>query len=127
MPADGVDLTPQTELLTMPETLRLIRLFVSGGVDKVRLTGGEPLLRQDLPQITEALQSAGVCVTAITTNGLLLERRREELTQSGISSFNVSIDTLHPERFHQLSRMPAIYLDRVLKGAYAAIAAADKG
>ncbi len=113
MPAAGVPLTPRDHLLTTPEIVRLARLFVAAGVEKIRLTGGEPLVRKDAEAIAEALGALpGLRTLALTTNGLLLARKLERLHRAGLTHLNLSLDTLRPERFAHLARRPG--LDRVL-------------
>jgi cyclic pyranopterin phosphate synthase len=113
MPADGVPLTPRDRLLTTPEIVRLVRLFVEGGVDKVRLTGGEPLVRKDAEDVAEAIGALPERPTlALTTNGLLLARKLDRLRRAGLSQLNLSLDTLRPDRFEAITRRRG--LDKVL-------------
>lgn len=110
MPEEGLDWTPDERLLTDDEMIRLISIAVQHlGVRDVRFTGGEPLLRKGLEHIissTHALTSsdgAGVR-TSLTTNGVSLARRASALAEAGLDRVNVSLDTLQPERYHQLAR-----------------------
>ncbi|MEM1041419.1 MAG: GTP 3',8-cyclase MoaA [Bacteroidota bacterium] len=113
MPAAGVPLTPRGHLLTTPEILRLARLFVGMGVEKVRLTGGEPLVRKDAEAVAEALGAMpGLRTLALTTNGLLLHRKLDRLYQAGLTHINLSLDTLRADRFAYLARRSG--LDAVL-------------
>ncbi len=113
MPAGGVPLTPRDHLLTTPEIVRLAGLFVEAGVDKIRLTGGEPLVRKDAEDIAEALGALpGLGTLALTTNGLLLARKLDRLHRAGLTHLNLSLDTLRPDRFAALTRRPK--LDEVL-------------
>jgi len=113
MPAEGVALTPRDRLLTTPEIVRLVRLFVEAGVDKVRLTGGEPLVRKDAEDVAEAIGALpGLRTLALTTNGLLLARKLDRLHRAGLRHLNLSLDTLRPDRFEALARRPG--LDTVL-------------
>lgn len=113
MPAEGVPLTPKDHLLTTPEILRLARLFVAAGVDKIRLTGGEPLVRKDVEEVAEQIGALpGLRALALTTNGLLLERKLDRLCRAGLTHLNISLDTLREDRFRWLARRPG--LDRVL-------------
>lgn len=118
MPPDGVDLTPNENLLATPELARLARLFASLGVRKVRLTGGEPTLRPDLAELARAIASQpGIDTVGLTTNGVNLgagggkrsnaDARVAALRDAGVTSLNVSLDTLRPERFERLARRPA--------------------
>lgn len=109
MPAEGVTLTPRDHLLTTPEIVRLAQLFVDAGVDKIRLTGGEPLVRKDAEAVAEALGAMpGLRTLALTTNGLLLERKLDRLHRAGLSHLNLSLDTLRADRFEWLARRPGL-------------------
>ena len=106
---------PKSDVLSFEETARLVRVFTSLGVDKVRLTGGEPLLRKDLPELVEMLAEVdAVRDLALTTNGLLLEAQAKDLKHAGLGRITVSLDTLDAERFHKLARRDA--LQNVLNG-----------
>lgn len=114
MPEEGTDLTPKDELLTTAEILRLSRLFVEGGVNKIRLTGGEPTLRRDIVDLTGQLNAlAGLQAIGITTNGIALKRKLPDLQTQGLSLLNLSLDTLRPDRFEQMTRRRGH--DRVLE------------
>jgi cyclic pyranopterin phosphate synthase len=96
---------PKESILTFEEIARLARVFTSLGVSKVRLTGGEPLLRHDLPTLTAMLaRTSGVRDLAMTTNGLLLAKHAEALRQAGLARVTISLDTLRPERMRELAR-----------------------
>lgn len=113
MPADGLEWLPKAELMTPMEILRLCRIFTEMGVDKIRITGGEPFLRKDLlPLLKEITRLSGVRDVGITTNGLLTEQYIPHLKAIGIRSINLSLDTLDPERFFSISRRHG--LERVL-------------
>ena len=113
---------PRQSILTFEEITRLVRVFASLGVDKVRLTGGEPLLRHDLPSLTAMISRvAGIRDLAMTTNGVLLGQSVPALKQAGLGRITVSLDTLRPERMLALARTDR-HAD-VLKG----IAAARRG
>ncbi|XP_063884860.1 molybdenum cofactor biosynthesis protein 1-like isoform X1 [Scylla paramamosain] len=114
MPEEGVSLTPKDSLLTSEEILRIARLFVSEGVDKVRLTGGEPMVRKDLTHIVESLSGLGVKQLGMTTNGLLLKRRLKDLQSAGLTHLNVSLDTLIPQKFELITRRRG--WERVMEG-----------
>src|SRR5476649_224955 len=111
------------QLMTLPEITRIARAFVALGVEKIRLTGGEPLLRADVPELIRALkQELHVPDVALTTNGWLLEKRAPELRAAGLDRVNVSLDSLDPAtagRMNGLGFSP----DRVLRGIAAATAA----
>ncbi|MBI1754379.1 MAG: GTP 3',8-cyclase MoaA [Acidobacteria bacterium] len=114
---------PRQDLLTFEEITRLVRTFTSLGVAKVRLTGGEPLLRRELPALTRMLAALpGLQDLALTTNGVLLPGLAPALREAGLKRVTVSLDTLRPDRFHALSDTD-LPLSRVLEGIEAAGAA----
>ncbi|CAD7702426.1 unnamed protein product [Ostreobium quekettii] len=114
MPAEGVDLTPKDDLLTTRELLRLAQLFVANGVNKIRLTGGEPTVRKDIVELTGALaRIPGLRTLAMTTNGLALTRKLPALKEAGLNALNISLDTLRPDRFEKFTRRRGH--DRVLQ------------
>jgi hypothetical protein len=120
MPAEGVELTPSSRILTTEEVLRLAALFVSAGVNKIRLTGGEPTLRKDLPAIVERMgQMPGLKTIGMTSNGIVLARTMKKLRASGLNALNLSLDTLKPERFAEMTRRAG--LQRVLDSIDAAV------
>ncbi len=93
------------ELLSDEEILRLVRIFASLGVDKIRLTGGEPTIRPRLVELVRQIkQVPGIRDLAMTTNGLLLPELAFPLKQAGLDRVNISIDTLNPEKFHAITR-----------------------
>ena len=105
MPEEGVELTPNDELLTTDEVERVIKIFARAGVEKVRLTGGEPTVRRDLEEVVRrARETPGVRDVSVTTNGVALERRLEALKASGLTRLNVSLDTLVPAKFEFMTR-----------------------
>lgn len=105
MPEEGLDWTPDEHLLTNAEIVRLARLFVAEGVTKIRLTGGEPLLRPGVEAIAEAIGALpGLQTLAITTNGLLLPKKLDRIRAAGVNLLNVSLDTLRPDRFEEITR-----------------------
>ena len=111
MPAEGVDLTPEERLLTEGEILRLARLFVRHGVTKVRLTGGEPLVRPGACNLAARLgEIEGLRTLALTTNGLLLSKKLSRLQAAGVNPINVSLDTLRPARFQKIARRKGHHL-----------------
>ncbi len=92
MPAEGVPLSPASHILTHTEILRLARLFVSQGVTKIRLTGGEPTLRRGLVELVRelgALRASGLDKICMTSNGLVLHRRLGEMVQAGLTHLNL--------------------------------------
>ncbi len=110
---------PREDILRFEEIERLVDLFLDLGVDKLRLTGGEPLLRRDLPVLLERLATRSrIRDLAMTTNGVLLAPHAKSLADAGLHRLTVSLDTLQPERFRQLTRTSD--LQRVLDGIAAA-------
>ncbi len=103
MPAGGIDFAPRSELLTYAEILRLADVLAELGVTKVRLTGGEPLVRRDLPVLVRGLAER-FGKLAMTTNGVLLPKYLDELATAGLTTYNLSLDTLRPERFFAITR-----------------------
>ncbi|KAK4752444.1 hypothetical protein SAY87_021242 [Trapa incisa] len=105
MPADGVELTPSPQLLSPDEIIRLADLFVTAGVEKIRLTGGEPTIRKDIEDICLRLSNLkGLKTLAMTTNGITLARKLPRLKECGLSSINISLDTLVPAKFEFMTR-----------------------
>jgi cyclic pyranopterin phosphate synthase len=106
---------PREDILHFEEIERLVDVFVSLGVDKVRLTGGEPLLRRGVPDLVRRLASRpGIADLAMTTNGVLLAANAAMMKDAGLHRLTVSLDTLDPVRFKALTRYDE--LDRVLEG-----------
>jgi GTP 3',8-cyclase len=115
MPAEGLEWLPRDEVLSFEEIERLARVLAAMGVEEVRLTGGEPLIRRDLPVLVEKLARVpGVTDLSLTTNGVLLDRLAGPLVAAGLRRVNVSLDTLSHTRFAEMTRRDA--LDRVLAG-----------
>ena len=115
MPAEGLEWLGRAEILTFEEIARLVRILASLGVDEVRLTGGEPLVRRDLPTLVAMLAGIpGVRDLSLTTNGVLLDRLAGPLVAAGLKRINVSLDSLSHVRFAELTRRDA--LDAVLRG-----------
>lgn len=120
MPAEGVELTPSPKLLSQNEVLRLAKIFVSAGVDKIRLTGGEPTIRKDIEEICFQLSHLeGLKTLAMTTNGITLARKLPKLKECGLSLVNISLDTLVPAKFEFLTRRKGH--ERVMESINAAI------
>jgi cyclic pyranopterin phosphate synthase len=115
MPAEGLEWLGRSEILTFEEIARLVGVLASLGVDEVRLTGGEPLVRRDLPTLVAMLAAIpGVRDLSLTTNGVLLDRLAGPLVAAGLKRINVSLDSLSHVRFAELTRRDA--LDAVLRG-----------
>lgn len=113
----------RAEILHFEEILRLARIFVELGVEKIRLTGGEPLLRRDLPRLVGMLrQLSGLRELTLTTNGVLLPEFAAPLREAGLDRLTVSLDALDPEAFRRMADAP-FGVERVLEGLEAARAA----
>jgi molybdenum cofactor biosynthesis enzyme MoaA len=118
----GAGLAPRSELLTFEELTRLLRSSSGLGVRSLKVTGGEPTVRADLPNLIRMFRRAGPELDiSITTNGLLLERLAAPLAEAGVDRATVSCDSLLRHRFAEMTRRDA--LDRVLAGLAAAEAA----
>jgi cyclic pyranopterin phosphate synthase len=119
MPLDEYEWINKKEILTFEEITRLATLFVKLGVEKIRLTGGEPLVRQNLDQLVGKLSAIeGLQDLCLTTNGALLAEKIEALKAAGLKRVNISIDTLDPEKFKAITKRGD--LAKVLEGAFAA-------
>ena len=122
MPAEGLEWLPRSEVLSFEEIHRVSRIFVERfGVEGIRLTGGEPTVRANLPRLISQLSGLGVDL-AMTTNGATLRNNAEELRSAGLRRINISLDTLHADRFEQMTRRNE--LANVLAGIDAAVTAA---
>jgi cyclic pyranopterin phosphate synthase len=105
MPEEDVNFIPHNEILTYEEMLHLVRLCVQSGIRKVRLTGGEPLVRKDIILFIDRLSSIrGLEEVTLTTNGVLLKNFARDLRDCGVCRINVSMDTLSPDRFFHTTR-----------------------
>jgi cyclic pyranopterin phosphate synthase len=121
MPEEDYVWLPREDVLHFEETSALVDVFLSLGVDKIRLTGGEPLLRRDLPALVGMIAGkAGLQDLALTTNGVLLAAQIDALKAAGLGRITVSLDTLQPERFIKLTRFDQ------LEAVHAGIAAAHR-
>jgi cyclic pyranopterin phosphate synthase len=119
MPARDVRFRPREEILSFEEIRRFAHVAARMGVAKIRLTGGEPLVRKDLPRLIGMLAAIPrIDDLALTTNGILLEEQAASLREAGLDRLNVSLDTLRESTFQRISRRDG--LDRVLKGIFAA-------
>jgi cyclic pyranopterin phosphate synthase len=122
MPAEGLNWLPKSEILSFEELTRLLSLFVRLGVSSVKVTGGEPTVRADLPRLIEMFRGAAPGIDlSMTTNGVLLDRLAEPLARAGLDRVTISMDSLLRHRFEEMTRRDA--LDRVLAGIRAADAA----
>jgi GTP 3',8-cyclase len=119
MPLEEYVWIDRSEILSFEEIARLARLFAGLGVEKIRITGGEPLVRKDLHRVISMLSNIeGVRDICLTTNASLLSEQIGELAAAGLKRINVSIDTLDPEKFKQITKRGD--LSRVLEGLFAA-------
>jgi GTP 3',8-cyclase len=122
MPDEKIRFKPRSEILTFEEMTRFVRVAAKMGIDKLRLTGGEPLVRADLASlITMLADIPGIRDIALTTNGLLLAQYAEQLKTAGLHRLNISLDSLSEENFFRIARRPG--LQQVLGGISAAQAA----
>jgi len=112
MPDEHYDFTPAGRLMQAHEVETLARIFVGNGVDKIRITGGEPLVRKDAGEIIRSLSRLPVKLT-ITTNGTRIHEFIDLLQDAGVRSLNVSLDTLHREKYQQMTRRDLF--DRVMQ------------
>ncbi len=129
MPSEGLQWKKREELLSFEEIERLAAIFVGMGVTKIRLTGGEPMLRRDFPDLVaklaglkaSGLNTTGLKDLAMTTNATLLAGQASLLKEKGLSHINISLDSFKPERFEQITRLSCF--DAVKAGLHEAIAA----
>lgn len=123
MPEEGVPLSPNRELLTTPEIALLSSVFVSQGVTKIRLTGGEPTVRRDILSLMQqigALRPQGLKELCLTTNGISLHRKLDNMVEAGLTGVNLSLDTLDPWQFQIMTRRKGFdavqkSIDRILE------------
>jgi cyclic pyranopterin phosphate synthase len=119
MPDENVRFLPRREILTFEEMERFVRVVANLGINKLRLTGGEPLVRSGLPDLVARLAAIeGIRDIALTTNGILLEEHAQALRDAGLTRINISLDALTEETFKKIARRDG--LDRVLAGIHAA-------
>lgn len=124
--AEDMEFLPREQVLSLEECLRVVRTFVAMGVTKVRITGGEPLMRRNVLWLLEQIAALdGLKELVLTTNGSQLDRYAVPLRDAGVKRINVSLDTLRADRFKTITRIGD--LDKVLRGVDAAIAAGFTG
>src|SRR5580693_6850263 len=112
---ETVTFLPRASLLSFEEIERFVRVAATLGIDKVRLTGGEPLVRRDLPKLVARLVAVpGIRDVGLTTNGILLAPMAQALWDAGLRRINVSLDTMDPPRFRELTRREG--WERVIEG-----------
>jgi cyclic pyranopterin phosphate synthase len=119
MPEYGYPVSPKDELLTFEEMSRVVGIAVGLGIKKVRLTGGEPLVRKDLPELVRALRRLDIQDFSLTTNGFLLPQLAAHLHEAGLDRVNISIDTLRKDRFLAIARRGDF--DTVMAGLHTAL------
>lgn len=121
MPVEGLDWIDREEFLTYEEIASVVRQMAGCGLRRVRLTGGEPLVRRDLPDLVHLLSGiAGIEDIAVSTNAILLPQFGRELRDAGVSRLNVSLDTLRRDRFRDVARRSERFFDATLEGIEAA-------
>jgi len=119
MPEKGISLVPHGQILSYEEILDFVRFAVSRGITKIRLTGGEPLVRKGILSLVHSLAAiGGIRDLGMTTNGILLSEMARDLRQAGLHRLNISLDTLDPQRYRTLTCKGE--LSQVLKGIDAA-------
>ena len=120
MPEDGVESIPHDQVLRFHEILRICRILAANGIHKIKLTGGEPLVRKGITELTAQMKAIeGIDSVTITTNGVLLEEMYDGLVDAGIDAVTVSLDTLDPEAYRAITRRDEA--ERVKRGLMAAI------
>ncbi|MFB6375002.1 MAG: radical SAM protein [Bradymonadaceae bacterium] len=120
MPEGGVEFEDRRELLSFDEIAEVVSVFTDHGVRKVRLTGGEPLVRGNVPELVDKLSSLEPLErVALTSNGFLLGRHAEDLRDAGLDGINISLDTLQPDKFEEIAQVDG--LERVLDGIRTAV------
>lgn len=121
MPAEGIEWYPHEEMLSFEETLRLCRIFASLGVSRIKLTGGEPLVRRGIVSLVRQIKEIpGIEEVTMTTNGMLFAEMGRDLAAAGLDSVTFSLDTLDPERYAAMTRLGK--LPQVLEGLRLAVA-----
>ena len=119
MPESGVEWVPHEKVITYEELYRILNICIMHGVEKVRITGGEPLLRKGIIDfIKHVNEMAGLKDISLTTNGILLESMAKKLKEAGLKRVNVSLDTLDRKKFAYITKVDAI--DEVIRGICAA-------
>lgn len=110
MPENGVSMLKHEDILSYDEIIRLAGIFSKLGITKIKLTGGEPLVRKNLPALVQGLkQIDGICEVTLTTNGTLFKEQALELWEAGIDKVNFSLDTLNPEKYEKITRRNYFY------------------
>lgn len=121
MPVEGFEWIPKTEILRYEEIQSIVREMAGMGLRRVRITGGEPLVRQDLPELVRQLRTIPeIEDIALSTNAILLPRFATELRLAGVDRVNISLDTLRRDRFEEIARRPVRLFDETMVGIGAA-------
>ena len=121
MPEEGVQLTPKAHLMSLSERKRLISIFASLGVTKLRFTGGEPTISNQLEELIKHARSCNINSIGITSNGIILKERLDSLIAAGLTSVNISLDTLIDTKFASITRRDKKNIYRVLSSVYTAV------
>lgn len=115
MPENGINLVKHDDILSYEEIIRLCRMFSKLGISKVKITGGEPLVRKDVYKLIKGIKEVeGIENVTLTTNGILLEGMIDDLVKSGLDAVNISIDTLKDDTYKSLTRVGDV--NKVLNG-----------
>jgi len=115
MPETGIQLLQHSDIISFEEIVDVVKLSVGLGIDKIRITGGEPLARKGIVDLVAMIaEIPGINDFGLTTNGILLKKYAKELKEAGLHRVNVSLDTLNPEKYHQITRLGNI--EDVLEG-----------
>lgn len=120
MPEEGIEMIPHDEILTFGEIVRICRVMASMGLKKIKLTGGEPLIRKDVTALVRRLKAIeGIEKVTITTNAVLLADMMEDLSDAGVDAINISLDTMDKDLYARITRRDAF--DKVMEGIEAAL------
>ncbi len=126
MPPEGIPKREHTDIISYEEIIKIVIAAVELGISKIRITGGEPLVRKDIVSLVKGIRSVpGVRELVMTTNGVLLEKMAVELKSAGLDRVNISLDTLDPVRYKELVKIGNI--SAVLKGIEEAVRSGFKG
>jgi len=124
MPEEGLDWIPRPDMLSYEEIADIVAQMADVGLERVRITGGEPLIRRHLARLVEMIASVpGIDDISLSTNAILLPRHAVDLRNAGVGRLNISLDTLRRDRFEEISRRPARRFDETMEGIEAAEAA----
>lgn len=122
MPEEGISSLPHDEVLSYEEIVRLCTNFASLGIKKIKITGGEPLIRKNVSDLISQIKAIpGIDSVTLTTNGILLKPQLSQLLSAGLNGINISLDTLDPRKYHMITRMGR--LEDAVDGLFAALEA----